>query len=472
MTRYISLLFSCCALASCDPTVWDALRAEAPVVIISSPGGVAAGVFGSVLTSYEADVGGSRSSRLVVAGGTHDTDSRVHAYPVYEAIERDESRLRLGAGAVLSACNSSPCDAGHGASIAAFPEWSSGTTVFHGCVAVPSRSSGKTQVFCEDQQPMFQTISGPAGEEFGASSAGIAAPRHPVGVAIFGAPAADGGNGALYRLPSGAGAPIRMDLSATNAPPGGRIGGNLAVLPLSPSAVVFATRATYAEHDRVIVGSVEVDSEFVSHVTMRACLEGPSGFGSALALGDLDADGSPDLAVGTSFDASASDESIRVFRGAELLSESHACEDPIQPAPVVTIVCADLASEDVSCGDDEGIGLGASLAIGDVDGDGIGDLIAGAPHASPAGHVMAGAVFALAGEGAAIERVGARHSVLFHSAQDAGDRLGQAVATIPGVQHQEIAAGAPGAREVAVFLCSGLGEDRPMASVERGCVDR
>lgn len=457
------------ASLGCDPTLWDALRAEAPVVVISSPGGVGAAAFGSVLTAYEANLGGDRASRVVVAGATNETDSGFYSYPVYEGLDRDEARLRLGGGAVLTACEFGQCDPGHGVSMAAFPEWTVGGAIFHGCVAVPSRSSGKTQVWCEDQQPTFQTVLGPLGEDFGASSAGIVTPRHPVGVALFGAPAADLGDGAVYRLPSGASVPIRIDLSAMNAPPGGRMGSSLAAKPLSENAILFAVRAIDADGDRVIVASIEVDSMSDVHVTNHACIEGPSGFGAALAFGDLDADGSPDLAVGMSIDSS--EQSMYLFRGADLIGSHAGCGDAIQPTPASTITCADVSDEEISC-DDGPIGLGTALAIGDVDGDGVADLIAGAPNASPSGNLMAGAVFALAGESGALERVGARRSVLLHSGQGAGDRLGHAVATIPGRGHDEIAAGAPGAREVAVFLCSGLGDDRPSPHAERGCVDR
>lgn len=457
------------AACGCDPTIWDGVAADAPVFVIRAPAGRFNGAFGSVLVGYDATLGSVRSSRLAISGGTLvEPGSAYRVYPVVEGLDSADPLLRLGNAPLFEGCNESECSEGHGASIAAFPEWVAGDgSVFHGCVAAPSTSTGNVQIRCEDQLPLFQTIAGAGGEELGASGAGISWPQHRVGAALFGAPAASSDDGAIYRVPIGGGAPLRIDLSGAAAPSGGRIGTSVAVAPLSERTVRFATRATYAAGDRVIVGTIDVDDASVTAVEIHGCIEGPSGFGAALVIGDLDGDGVPDLAVGTS--SEAMEQGIRVYDGA-LLGTVTACGDATQPTPAATLACADLEGPDVACGDAARIGLGAALAIGDVDGDGVGDLIAGAPEASPRGEASAGAVFVLAGEAGMVGRIGVRNATLFHSAQEPGDFLGRAVAAIPADDRHEVAAGAPGRREVAVFLCSGLTGDQPMDDRERGCV--
>jgi hypothetical protein len=117
-------------------------------------------------------------------------------------------------------------------------------------------------------------------------------------------------------------------------------------------------------------------------------------------------------------------------------------------------------------------GFGASLAVGDVDADGVDDLIVGAPHASVrAGG--AGAVVVLGGS-RSFDTLGTEHAVLTYSSLRAGARLGTAVATVPGNGRDEIVAGAPGTGNAVVFFCSGIPGDLPadfmgMAGVTHGC---
>ncbi len=88
------------------------------------------------------------------------------------------------------------------------------------------------------------------------------------------------------------------------------------------------------------------------------------GAGTALSLQDLDGDGRADLAVGAPERAAAGDRAGAIY----ILS------GPADAADSLAAASAALA------GEDDGCTLGAALAAGgDIDGDGIGDLLAGEP---------------------------------------------------------------------------------------------
>ena len=110
--------------------------------------------------------------------------------------------------------------------------------------------------------------------------------------------------------------------------------------------------------------------------------EGPTGntqLGDSLAGGDFDGDGTDDLAVGapsTDFTGISNAGAVWIYYGDALQHVDHFSEgidgNPVAPA-----------SHDF---------FGATLAAGDITGDGIDDVIVGAPGASAGGHSFAGRV--------------------------------------------------------------------------------
>ena len=159
--------------------------------------------------------------------------------------------------------------------------------------------------------------------------------------------------------------------------------------------------------------------------------------GSSIAAGDINGDTVDDLVIGA---FSGSSPSGSVGRAYVIYG------DASLPATIdLSTTSADL----LLFGDAPGDSLGWSVAVGDVNGDTVGDLIVGARGADPAGGSSAGAVYVIyGGPGlpATIDLNASSADVTVLGA-DARDNLGVAVATgdINGDTVQDLILGAPSA---------------------------
>jgi hypothetical protein len=151
-------------------------------------------------------------------------------------------------------------------------------------------------------------------------------------------------------------------------------------------------------------------------------------FGDALAAGDVTGDGVPDLLVGAPLQGAAGGSSgaAYVFRGGASLTSASAASALVQIA-----------------GASSGDHLGRSLGVADATGDGFGDLFLGAPEAKSTG-VQGGAVFVFRG-GAALVSGSAASADFRLDGEASGDRLGQAFALgdADGDGRADLLAGAP-----------------------------
>ena len=131
---------------------------------------------------------------------------------------------------------------------------------------------------------------------------------------------------------------------------------------------------------------VPTDSTGLVKPNFRLFTQGPSGggdnrhFAAALTGGDFDADGIGDLAVGEpsyDFGTITNAGAVSIFYGDDEASHMASLSDGFggNPDP--------LANHDL---------FGTALAAGDVTGDGVDDLVVGAPGASPGSHPFAGKV--------------------------------------------------------------------------------
>ncbi|GEM_PF-1882856 len=167
-----------------------------------------------------------------------------------------------------------------------------------------------------------------------------------------------------------------------------------------------------------------------------------AGMGEAVAVGDLNRDGFADLIVG----APGTNASGRVRAGAVYVIYGRSGSPP----PVVDFADATLSATEI-LGGEAGWGLGASVAVGDLNGDGLADLIAGAPDASPGGKAGAGSIFVVYGRSGSLPQrmdlAAATDGVVRLDGEAAGDGFGRAVAAgnVNGDGFADLIAGAPGA---------------------------
>ncbi|MDI7269981.1 MAG: hypothetical protein QME96_18475, partial [Myxococcota bacterium] len=238
---------------------------------------------------------------------------------------------------------------------------------------------------------------------------------------------------------------------------------------------VGAANGAATDPARVYFFRPETPGDPLSRFVVAGCAEAPpaSGFGSALAAGDIGDDGNDDLVV-------RSPDGLAVYSGADLeaLTPTSDPHDPRPcarhdeptgvPARVLTIRCEDDRPRGVRCSER----FGLALAIGNLDGDGAPEILAGDPHADVGGASRAGAVHIFR------VTVGApwtasRDATLSDAVPESGQRLGTSIALVAGGGRAEPFVGAPGSGEAFLFRCTGLVGDRPgAAGLDGRCLPR
>jgi len=146
-------------------------------------------------------------------------------------------------------------------------------------------------------------------------------------------------------------------------------------------------------------------------------------------------------------------QNVHVIDGARL------AELAPTPTPVCSLASLPEASlvASFSCGSDASVSgcasseFGAALEVADLDGDGDGEVLVGAPRMKSREIDAGGAVLVYDAEG---DRPFLLSDVLFLSSAEEGDQLGRTLAVARTGAQEFVVAGAPGNEKAALMFCS------------------
>lgn len=464
-------------LSSCDYGAPQTYLDTATVRVNVAPSAYQGPYYGKVVASYATELDGQAVSRFVASAGGGSPIVIGRAWDGQDVGERP-----------LQRCKAHECPEGSdvGESLIPFERWGANEAVpKSGCVFAPSNPSegnargGVGFVVCETSpvpQHFDLGLDAVRGEGAMLQFSGFGLPLgHPLGVVLFGAHARESRTdvrlrGGLFAQPDlkrvgadpVAPAPIIVPLidpatgrGFADDPAAGDLGRQ--VVGTLAAGGVLTVAIAQPSRGRVLVATYhdELSGAPATKLRVRACIDAPSptlsGFGERLALGDVDADGQPELFVGNdpSSPAGRVQHALFMYRGTGLpAGEAASGRCPSWGAEPVAIACQD--ADGVACA---GADFGAALAAGDVDGDGRAELMIGAPRASVQGIVEAGAVFLypFGADGPDAARV----QVIAPEPRE-GAKFGSALASLRTRDRDEPVIGAPGSARVYVFLCTPL----------------
>lgn len=421
----LALLF----IGACDWTVFDEYETTAPVIAISPSDDFEPETFGQVLTAWSGTLGGQGVSRLGVTGGGEQPFT---AYTGW-----DGQAFSPGNPLYKGCVGRGGCGVRGTEAVAGVPSWNGKEM----CLFITDVGGGVLRVRCESDGAQLTSDRDPQSER-GTSITALPSVQNGM-VAVMGAPALDGDLGGVFGIRDSALNPVRMMMMNTEGamrPVGGRLGQTLAA-----GVVAGQVRVAVGAGATGLIGLGRVDTGNI--LFFEGCVRSAD-FAQAMVMGDPDGDGTDELFV-------LSNGQVAVYAVGAI---SGGCGPG---APNTT------PQQSFAC---EGC---TTMTMGDVNGDGADELIAGAPNRTVGSEANAGAVEIFCGSVGS--GVGSAPCVtLTHSTPVAGALLGTQVAAVEsGIgssPRDEPVASAPGDNRIYFFTCSGISGDTPGA--QGACVTR
>jgi hypothetical protein len=437
--RSVALFLAASLCLSCSWSRFDDLETDTPAVTLKKPSKLAGG-FGVSLTTTQSN---ARVQLLVGAG------AGISAAALFD-LGSGESPIRDAVDAALCVGSQEPCHlavAPAGAAKFAAPDKERELCFLAGAGFI--NNSHGLIMYCDQidfglavPEAVRKLIERSLAEQdsfifAAASERNDRAPANPQQLLLAAAPEAK--TAWFYPPSTTTPAPVELVLPLPN--PDESYGRVVSVASVG-SARLLAVAAPEQGNVRLFRSNDGSTAEYIG------CLGGSKGFGRAMTAGFLDSQPGDELVI-------ADDNIAYAFSASVLLSlpTTSAMDCSLGALPAGALYTSVTCGTTKSVGSCDGANFGAALALGDLDGDGDGELIVGAPGMEVRGEKRAGALLVFDADTAGDA---AFREIQFLSSAEEGDQLGAALATpLLGTRHI-IAAGAPTGGKVALFYCSQL----------------